>query len=362
MEEKLFRKCIFDIKPYVPGKPISEVQRELNLENVIKLASNENLLGPSPLAINRMREKLNEINYYPHSDCYYLRKKLAGKLGVGEENLVFGSGADELIHHLMLLFVSSGDEVIVPTPSFVMYEIAAKVMEGKVIKVELKNFKYDLIEIKKRISGKTKLIFICSPNNPTGTIVEIEELEKFIRDIPENIFVVFDEAYKEYVESEKYPETINFLNEGHNVVILRTFSKIYGLAGLRIGYGITLKEVVEAINKVRGPFNVNSLAQEAALSALDDVEHLRRSRALVLEGKKFLYENLSKLGIEYVPTEANFILINVKKSGNEVFQSLLKRGVIVRPGEVLGVPGYIRVTIGLKNDNEKFIEALREVI
>lgn len=358
----LVRKETLSLKPYIPGKPVEEVERELGIRDIIKLASNENPLGPSPKAVQALRDYLSKINLYPDGNCFSLKKALAKRLKVREENLVIGSGSDEIIHLIVLAFLNKGEEVITGSPSFSIYETNTNLMGGRLKKVPLNNFTFDLPRMKKAVTTKTKIIFIANPNNPTGTIVNKIEVEKFLQALPKRMIVVFDEAYLEYVEDKDFPESLSYLKTNKNIIILRTFSKAYGLAGLRIGYGIGDKDLITCLNRVREPFNVNSAAQRAALAALGDHEHLKRSRKVNQEGKKFLYQSFEALNLFYLPTEANFIFLDTKLDSKILFKEMLKKGVIVRSGDIFGFPTFIRVTIGRREENERFISALRETI
>ena len=362
MSEELIRECIKDLIPYEPGKPIEEVKRELGLEEVIKLASNENSLGPSPKAIEAIRENAPFVNIYPDGGGFYLRKKLAQKYGLKIENILLGNGSDEIIRMTVETFLNPGEEVIVGEPAFIIYQLASKVMEGKCIKVPLKDFTHDLKAMKERVSDRTKLVFISNPNNPTGTMVTKEEVDEFMEGLPSSLIVVFDEAYFEYIDDPQYPDTLKFVREGKNVIVLRTFSKAYGLAGLRIGYALSTPSIITGLNRVRQPFNTNALAQKAAIAALDDQEHVQKSREMVKKGKNYLYAELKRLGIRFIPSVTNFILMDMKMDGKKIFQKLLKRGVIVRPMGGYNLPTYIRVTVGKMEENEKFIQALKEVL
>jgi len=353
---------ILKIKPYLPGKPIEEVKRELGLKKVIKLASNENPLGPSPKAIEAIKKYALRVNLYPDGGGYYLKRALSKRLGVKEENIVLGNGSDEIVSLITRTILQKGEEVITGDPSFLMYKIDTELNQGKVIPVLLKDFRLDLERMKRAISSRTRLIFIGNPNNPTGTIVKSKELEQFLNDVPPQIVVVFDEAYYEYVEDADYPRTINFVKEGRNVIVLRTFSKIYGLAGLRIGYGVAKEEIIDILNRARPPFNVNSLAQIAALASLKDDGQVERSKKLIKEEKEFLYLHLRKLGLFFVPTEANFILIKVGERAKAVEEELLKKGIIVRGMEGYNLPQYIRVSIGTREQNEEFIKNFQSVL
>ena len=355
----LIRPNIANIQPYPPGKPIEEVKREFGLKEVIKMASNENALGPSPKALEAIKKAAANVNLYPDGNAYYLKQKLARKLGVGMDEIFLGNGTDEIIRVITETFLNMSEEVLVAWPGFVIYSIATDVMAGILKKIPLKNYTHDLEAMSEAVTDKTKLIFIANPNNPTGTMVVQNEVESFMKKVPEDVLVVFDEAYYEYA-NENFPDTLQYFKQGRNVIILRTFSKIYGLAGLRIGYGFAKKEIFVEMNKVRQPFNVNRIAQEAAIAALDDSEHVKKSVAMNEEGKKFLYKELDALGFEYVPTAANFILVNMKKPGKDIYEKLLKDGVIVRPVANYDLPDFIRVTIGKPKENKKFIESLKK--
>ncbi len=352
---------IYQIAPYEAGKPIEEVKRELGLSDVIKLASNENPLGPSPLALKAIRENLDNLHYYPDGSCAILREKLARKLGFSPSSFIFGNGVDELIHFICLAFLDEGEEAIMGDPSFVRYEAGILLNKSVCRKIPLRDFQYDVEGILEAINEHTKLIFIANPNNPTGTYLSASGLE-VILEKAKHALVVMDEAYYEFVEAKDYPDSLSYLRQGADIIVLRTFSKIYGLAGLRIGYGVAREETIEAMEHVREPFNVNYLAQVSAVSALDDEEHLQRTRETIWEGKRYLYEKLSEMGIFYIPSEANFIFIDVKRDGREVFKALLRKGVIVRTGDIFGFPTFLRVTVGRREENERFINALREVL
>lgn len=360
--EKLARPTVLTIKPYVPGKPIEEVERELGITNVIKMASNENPLGPSPKAIAAMAETAKKAQLYPDGNCYYLKQVLAQKLGVDIDNLIVGNGSDEIIKLLAEAFLNPDEEVLTGNPSFSEYIYATSLMGGKAVLIDLKDYTFDLEKMAEAITDKTKLIFICNPNNPTGTINTKAELDAFMAKVPEDVIVVFDEAYFEYVDAKDYPDTMEYIRAGRKVIILRTFSKIHGLAGLRIGYGIASPEFLAVLNRVREPFNVNLLAQEAALASLQDDNHIEQSRAVNYEGKAYLYKEFARMGLKYVPTQANFIFVDVQKDSKEVFQAMMKKGVIIRTGDIFGLPTHIRVTVGKPEENERFIKTLEEVI
>jgi len=355
------KEHIYKIEPYQPGKPVEEVKQELGLTDVIKLASNENPLGPSPRALEAMRKSLENVNYYPDGNCAILREKLSQKLGFPPSSFIFGNGVDEIIHFIGLAFLDEGDEAIMVEPSFVRYEAAILLNRAICRKVTLKDFQYDVDSLIDAINEKTKVIFIANPNNPTGTFLSKEQLEMLIKRA-EGKLLVLDEAYCEFVDDPSFPDSLSFLHEGKDAIVLRTFSKIYGLAGLRIGYGVAKEETVQAIDHTREPFNVNYLAQVSAAAALDDEEHLKKTQRTIWEGKRYLYEQFEEMGLFYLPTQANFVFVDVKRDSREVFQALLREGVIVRTGDIFGCPTFLRVSIGTMEQNERFIRALKKVL
>jgi histidinol-phosphate aminotransferase len=361
-EKTLLRKGILGLKPYIPGKPIEEVKRELGLKEVIKLASNETSVGPSPFAIEAIKKEIKNINLYPEGSSSLLREKLAHRLSIDKEMIIIGNGEDDIIDLIGMAFINEGDEVITGAITFPAYETAAKIMGGKLIPVKLKDFRFDLEKIAQRINEKTKIIFICNPNNPTGTIVDKEAVDRFIKQVPEDVVVVFDEAYYDYVEDKNYPDSFSYVLEGKNIIVLRTFSKIAGIAGVRVGYGIAKHELIGYLNRVVNPFTTNRLAQVAALASLDDEEHRKKVLRSNQEGKKYLYRELKEIDLFYLPTEANFIFIDLKEDSEVIFEKLLRKGVIIRPGKTWGCPNFIRVTIGTAYENRRFIQAIREVM
>lgn len=356
------RQEIFKLTPYIPGKPIEEVKRELGIDNIIKMASNENPLGPSPLALKAITEILPDIYLYPDANCFELKQRLAGFYQIAAENILIGNGSDELLKLLAEAFICKDDQVIFAQPTFSEYEFVSLIMGADCIKVPLINFTLDLEAILKAITAKTKIIFICNPNNPTGTILGAEAIRSFMEQVPDDIIVIFDEAYSEYVESPDFPDSLDYVRQGRNVIISRTFSKIYGLAALRVGYAITTPAIAQAIETVMEPFNVNSLAQAGALAALDDIEHVSKSQKLNQAGKQYLYAELERLGLGYVPTQANFILVDCGCDCRQVFKGLLQQGIIVRTCDHFGFPQSIRVTIGKPEDNLRFIKSLENVL
>ncbi len=358
------RSCLDLIKPYVPGKPVEEVERELGLSDVIKLASNENALGPSPLAVKAMQESAAEMHIYPDGNCYYLKEALAAKLNITEDQLLFGNGSDEILSFMTVAFINPGDEAVMVAPSFSEYDFAMRLMGGvpRLVPLTGSDFAYDLDAVLAAVNDQTKIVFICSPNNPTGSHVQRSDFVKFMDKIPDKVLVVLDQAYIEYVNDPGHPEGLDLIEQGYPVIALRTFSKIYGLAGLRIGYGIASSALITGLNRVREPFNVNAMAQKAALAALSDTAHLENSIAVVEQGRKTLAAGLSALGLKPVPDQANFCFVDIGVDSRQAFQALLMKGVIVRTGDIFGYPTFIRVTYGTAAQNERFLVALKEVL
>jgi len=358
---ELVRKNILGVTAYVGGKPIEETKRHLGLKDVIKLASNENPLGASPKAIRAIRKAALGVNRYPDSQSFYLKKKLARLLNIAPGNLVLSNGSDELIDIIIKTFVEDDENIVTADTTFLEYGIVAAVNNRKITRVPLRYFKYDLESIRRKIDKKTKLVFISNPNNPTGTYVTRYELNDFIRDLPDNVLLVLDEVYDLFIDVNDFPRARDYF-KNKNIIILKTFSKAYGLAGLRLGYAIADDELVSYMERARQPFNVNILAQAAALAALDDKGFLRKTRDTVLEGKNYLYDNLKKLGLAYVPSVANFILIDVGQDSFEFFAKMLKFGVIVRDMKQYGLKNFVRVTIGTKKENARFIRVLKKIL
>ncbi|MBI2447433.1 MAG: histidinol-phosphate transaminase [Candidatus Omnitrophica bacterium] len=357
----LARENILNIKPYQPGKPIEEVQRELGLKKVIKMASNENAIGPSKKAVTAIKKSISQINRYPDGNCHYLKERLAQRLKVQPSNLIIGNGSDEIIILAVRAFLNEGDEAIIADRTFLVYKLAIIAQNGRVVSVPMKDFRYDLKEIKKAITEKTKLVFIANPDNPNGTYVTKKEVEAFLKGLPEDLILFFDEAYYEFVRERDYPDMMRYF-KNRNLIIARTFSKVYGLSGLRVGYGISHPDMINYMNRVREPFNVNSLAQAGALAALDDEGHLRQTLELVSRGKEYIYNNLKRLGIRYVPSVTNFILIDVGRDSTRVFEKMLKLGVIIRDMKPWDMDNFIRVTVGTMDENKRFIQALEQVL
>ncbi len=355
------RKSILNIKPYQPGKPIEEVKRELHLKDVVKMASNENPFGPSPGAVAAIKKCLLDINRYPEGGCFYLRQALAKRLKIRPEQLIFGNGSDELIVLCLRALVNEDDEVVVAAPTFLIYEIASLIQGVKIKKVPTRYFKYDLKAMRDAITKNTKLVFIANPDNPNGTYVTRYELETFLRALPEQVLVFIDEAYFDFVQEKEYPNGLDYVSR-NNVIVTRSFSKSYGLAGLRIGYGVSNPEIIKYMDSVREPFNVNSVAQVGALAALKDRKFLSKTKRMTQEGKRFLYREFKKFGLMYVPSVTNFVLFEVGKDASQICRKLLKKGVIVRDMKAWGLDTFLRVTVGREKENKRFIKELRKII
>ncbi|NLV89372.1 MAG: histidinol-phosphate transaminase [Tissierellia bacterium] len=354
-----FREEIKNIQPYKPGKPIEDVKREYNIQKVVKLASNENPLGCSPKVKEAIIQALDKLAIYPDGNNTDLKNLLAKKHSVEVDNILPSSGSDEMIDLIAKTFINKDDEVIMADITFPRYMQTTIMMGGTPVIVPLKEFTFDLDGILEKISPKTKIIWICNPNNPTGTMITEKDFVEFLDKVPPYVLVVSDEAYREYVTRDDYPfNSIELTKKYENLLVMRTFSKAYGLAGIRVAYTVGHKEVLQYINRVRGPFNVSSLAQVAAMAAIEDDEFLKKAYDTNLQGKNFLYEEFDRLSLHYVPSETNHILVDVGRDGQEVFMELQKRGVIIRP--MTG--NYIRVSIGTMEENRFFVENLKEVL
>ena len=351
---------IRELAPYVPGKPIEEVERELNM-HAIKLASNENPLGASPLAIAAAQKALAASNRYPDGSGFYLREALAKKHGIPVESIILGGGSTELIDLSARIALVPGDCGVTSYGSFPLYYIAIRATGASFLDVPMRDYQFDLEAIARDLPEETKLIFLANPNNPTGTMFSADNLDTFLARVPEHILVVLDEAYYDYVDDPNYSRSIEVVRGGRNLIVLRTFSKVYGLAGLRIGYGIGPAALLAEMNKIRGPFNTSGVAQAAALAALDDTEHVRRSVESNRAGLAQMASGLHSLKIKFVPSVANFLLVIFGTDTEPLVEELLKHGVIVRPMRWMGFPTALRVTVGAHEENEKFLRALAEV-
>jgi len=359
--ENIFRPNIDEIHPYEPGKPIDDVKRELGLRSVVKMASNENPLGSPKTVIRAIQKHAKEMALYPDGGQYKLKEALSGYLGVSSKEIILGNGSNEIIEFIVRGFVSEGDRVITSETSFLIYKLLSQVVGAEFVEVPTENLKYDLGAIAREITDTTKVIFIANPNNPTGTYVNRAEVLEFLDQVPQDVLVCFDEAYLDFVDTKDFPSTLDYLKRG-NVIILRTFSKSHGLAGLRLGYGVATEKIISYLNKVRQPFNVNSLAQVAGVAALGDKAYLEKSRQLVLDGRRFFYQEFEKMGLEYCPSQANFVLVNVKKDSVKIFEKLLKKGIIIRSMASYDLPQWIRVTVGYPKDNKRLIRELKKAL
>ncbi len=356
------KKSILDLIPYPPGKPIEELTREYGIQKVIKLASNENPLGPSPKALEAIRSALSQLHRYPDGSGYYLKESLGRYLGLKPEQILLGNGSNEIIDLALRTFLRPGFEVVSPTPSFLVYGKVVQAMGGKNVLVPLKRFTVDLGAALNRIGPRTQIVIVNNPNNPTGTIIKKKEWERFLKAVPSRILILLDEAYVDFVEDPEYPDGINYLNSETNLIVIRTFSKAFGLAGLRIGYGLTRADLADYINRVRQPFNVNSLAQAGARGALEDLDFYEQTRSLVRKGKKDLERGLTRMGLSYLPSQTNFILIRVPLKAQAVYEAMLRKGVIIRSMKSYGLEDYIRVNAGLPEENRCFLKALKQVL
>lgn len=348
--------------PYQTGKPIEELQRELGLSHVVKLASNENPLGPGSKAVAAARKALEGLHRYPDGAGYYLKSALAERLGVDISGITLGNGSNDVLELVARAWIMPGDEVIFSEHAFAVYPLATLACSGTPVAVPAKLFGHDLEAMAAAVTDRTRLIFVANPNNPTGTWHHRQAIETFLDAVPERVLVVLDEAYFEYVEERDYPDGMALLSRYPNLLVTRTFSKIHGLAGLRIGYGVSSPEIADVLNRVRQPFNTNLVAQAAALAALDDQDYLENSRDLNTSGLAQVAEGLQKLGLHFIPSVANFLAFDCSKDAAPVYQALLEQGVIVRPVASYGMPQFLRVSIGLPEENEQFLATLNKVL
>ena len=350
-----------DLAVYEPGKPIEETAHEIGAHpgEIIKLASNENALGASPKAVTAMRAAIESAQLYPESSGVYLREAIARRLGLGSENIILGNGSNEIIEFIGHAFLDRGDEVIVPEYAFIAYKLIAQLFDARTIETPTANFQPDLQAMLSAITPKTKIIFIANPNNPTGFLIEQEKIDNFLTRVPDEVITVVDEAYFEFLDDP--PNTLRHVSNGQNVVILRTFSKIHGLASLRVGYGIASRSLIEVLQKTRQPFNVNGIGQIGAIAALEDSEHVLQSKRIVDAGRAFLEEQFSAMKLKYIPSAGNFVFVNVG-DGPTVFKKMLARKIIVRPLRGYNLPEWIRITVGTMEQNEKCIAVLKDVL
>lgn len=360
---RLVSPHVLSIPAYVAGKPIAEVVRELGITDVIKMASNENALGPSPLALKAVEQHLASSHIYPESSAPALREAIAGHFGIDPTNVICGNGSDEIMALACHVFINENAEAIMGENSFSMYRICVEAFGGKPVRVPLKSYCSDLTSMAAAVTDRTRLLFLAVPNSPTGTIVSKNEFRSFLNDLPaEGLIVVLDEAYREFAMNPDCPLGLDYITDRVPVMVLRTFSKIYGLAGFRVGYGLAAPWIIELLNRVRAPFNVNSSAQVAAIAALNDLDHVRSSAEAAVSGRRYIATELNELGIETIPSEANFICFKIGAGAKDVYNAMLQKGVIVRHLASFGMSDWIRVTIGKPEENERFIEALKTIV
>ncbi len=359
---QLANRGIQQLKPYQTGKPIEELERELGISNIVKLASNENPLGPGRKALHAARQALSDLHRYPDGSGFHLKAALAEKLGVHAEQITLGNGSNDVLELIARSWLAPDDEVIFSEHAFAVYPLVTLACSAKPVQVPAVCFGHDLDAMAAAVTERTRIIFVANPNNPTGTWFHRPALEKFLQKVPADVLVVLDEAYFEYVEEAHYPNGLDYLSRYPNLIVTRTFSKIYGLAGLRIGYGISSAQIANVLNRVRQPFNCNLAALAAAQAALDDQAYLEDSRSENTSGMGQLVEGLTRLGLGCIPSVANFIAFDCQRDAAPLYDALLKQGVIVRPIAAYGMPNHLRVSIGLAEENERFLQALERVL
>jgi len=350
------------LHPYQAGKPVEELEREYGVSDAIKLASNENPLGPGKLALAAMRKVEEQVSRYPDGNGFKLKHLLAEQHGVTSENITLGNGSSEILELVARTFVIPENQVIFSEHAFAVYPILTQAVGAKAMITPAKNWGHDLNAMRDAVTDQTRLIFVANPNNPTGTWLNSNQLHDFLTSIPDHVLVLVDEAYFEYVKEDVYPNTINWIDEFHNLIVTRTFSKIHGLAGLRIGYCVSHPEIAELLNRVRQPFNSNSLALAAAAAALQDSDHIKKSIETNSTGLQQLIMAFEKMGLQFIPSVGNFICVEFERGGLEIYEALLHKGVIVRPIDVYGLPRHLRITVGNEEENNRFIQALGEVL
>ncbi|MDQ0970460.1 histidinol-phosphate aminotransferase [Neobacillus niacini] len=357
------RKALDLVKPYIPGKPLWEVQKELRLARVIKLASNENPIGASPNALEVISNSLTRLNRYPDAHAVELKAAIASNLSLTTKQLIITNGADELITLISETYLEAEDEIIVPSPSFSEYDFGAHLMGAKVVPVPLDNeYQFNIDLILSAVTDRTKLVYICSPNNPTGTYLPKSKLEELLQSLPNHILVVFDSAYSHFATNEDYTNGLEYVRSGYPIIVLQTFSKIFGLAGLRVGFGVAPENIIQSIVRVKEPFNVNSLAQVAAAAAIMDEEHVEKSKQVNTAGRQQLYKAFRELGLEFIESMSNFILVKFGHNANEIYQQLLCQGVIVRYGDTWGMPQHLRISVGTADENTILIEEICSIM
>ena len=356
----LVTPSIEKLRPYEAGKPIEELTRELGIDDVVKLASNENPFGPSPKALDAMRAALGESHRYPDASAFRLRERLAAKLGVSADEIIQGAGSNEILDLLVRAFTTREHHIVFAAPAFVVYELAALTYGVPYTAVPLRDETHDLPRMADAVTPDTRLMFIANPNNPTGTYVPRAAVEKLLRDVPEEVIVAIDEAYFEYADAPDYPDCLELRALRERLVVLRTFSKIHGLASLRVGYAVGPRKLIDYMNRVRAPFNVGTLGQVAAISALDDAEHVERSQRMNREGRERLERELRTMGLGVTKSQANFVYVDLRRPARPVYEALLRKGIIVRPFG--GLPEKVRITVGTPAENERLLRALPEVL
>jgi histidinol-phosphate aminotransferase len=357
------RRALDLVKPYIPGKPLWEVQKELGLDRVIKLASNENPIGPSTNALEVISNSLSTLNRYPDAHSVELKAAIASSLSLSTKQLIITNGADELITLISETYLEAEDEIIVPSPSFSEYDFGAHLMGAKVVPVPLDYlYQFNIDLIVSAVTDRTKLVYICSPNNPTGTYLPKSKLEELLQSLPDHILVVFDSAYSHFATNEDYTNGLEYVRAGFPIIVLQTFSKIYGLAGLRIGFGAAPRNIIQSILHVKEPFNVNSLAQAAAVASITDEEHIEKSKQVNTAGRDQLNKAFQELGLHYTESMSNFILVKFGTVAKEIYMQLLMKGIIVRYGNTWGMPEHIRISIGTPEENNILIEAISSIL
>lgn len=362
MSQSLWREGVKQLKPYIPGKSIEDAKKESGLDEIIRLASNENPFGPSKKAIRVLRESLASGHLYPDSTCGELRSKLSEQFGLTEDHFVVTNGADNVITLVGSAYINPGDEVIYCVPTFPAYRTVTVLMGGIPVEVPMTtSFRYDLKAITERITERTKLVFICNPNNPTGTIVTNEELDTFLENIPEHVIVVLDEAYIEFIDDKNYRNGIDYIRSCRPVISIRTFSKLYGLAGLRVGYAVASEQMLKPILAVREPFAVNRLAQDAAVASLEDEDYKRTILDANKSGMQYLYQSFTSLGYDVVQSHTNFLFVDMKCDTSIMFERLMRMGILIRPCAAWGLKNYARITIGSEEQNRKLVDALKKL-
>ena len=362
--KELAKPWIANLGVYEPGRPIEEVARELGFKDadaIIKLASNENALGPSPKAVLAMKKAARQMHLYPDGGAFYLGQALAKRLNVTPDQIIVGCGSNELLEFIGHVFLQKGTSIVMADRAFVVYKLIAAMFQAETISVPMVDYRHDLNAMLKAIRPDTRVVFVANPNNPTGTMVSGAEIDAFMRRVPEHVVVVFDEAYVELLPTDRQPDVLKYVRDGRKVVIMRTFSKTYGLAGLRIGYGVAPAECIQLMHRIRQPFNTTAMGQIAAVAALDDDAHVERTRTMMRDGLAFLQDAFKSLGLPYVPSSANFILVQVGQ-GRRVFEALQPEGIIARPMDGYGLPEHIRITVGTKAENRRFLAALKKVL